>query len=373
VTDDRIWRPDLLAVLDWEAVGRATEKVYGKRQLATWWAQATPGVNYYRAEMPAKHLPGRTVRLETRDVQFEGGEHYFPRQRGAAIWMFPGNITRWLLMAEMKDNGRRVLVEVDDNYTTGPPVSLSGWTVKQRDNPDASYEAHVKIVGSKACDGVIVATPQLGRVYERFGKPTYVCRNSVDAEDWPEDPDHQPDGVLRIGWAGSASHQYDLADIRPALDWASRQKDVEIVVLGQLDPGVQVFARKGYRSRPLRLPSKAMTKSARPPKERERSPAGCRNYPKLISRDECLNTLHVADSITRRSLRWLNNSGERPPRTDMKVRGRCGCTIVTSRYRHCTCRGNSHRLSDPSCHVPAPREGAPGRSRPDCRTDPGAG
>ena len=238
MTDDRIWRPDLLAVLDWEAVGRATEKVYGKRQLATWWVQATPGVNYYRAEMPAKHLPGRTVRLETRDVQFEGGEHYFPRQRGAAIWMFPGNITRWLLMAEMKDNGRRVLVEVDDNYTTGPPVSLSGWTVKQRDNPDASYEAHVKIVGSKACDGVIVATPQLGRVYERFGKPIYVCRNSVDVEDWPEDPDHQPDGVLRIGWAGSASHQYDLADIRPALDWASRQKDVEIVVLGQLDPGV---------------------------------------------------------------------------------------------------------------------------------------
>lgn len=238
MTDTRIWLPDLRAVLDWQVVARASENTYGKRPLATWWTQATPGVNYYRADMPAKHLPGKTVRMETRDVQPDGeGGHCFPRQRGAAVWMFPGNVTRWLMMAEMVNQGRRVLVEVDDNYTTGPPVSLSGWKPLRRDNPQASYEAHCRIVSSAACDGVIVSTPRLGEIYQRFGKPVYVCRNSVDVSDWPQDPPHQLDGKLRIGWAGSASHQYDLADIRPALDWASRQPDVEVVILGELELG----------------------------------------------------------------------------------------------------------------------------------------
>jgi hypothetical protein len=110
-------------------------------------------VNYYRAEMPAKHLPGKTVRFETRDLQpdDEGG-HYFPRQQGTAIWMFPQNRLRHLLMAEMHTQGKRVLVEVDDNYTIGPPISLAGWQQTIAKSPDASYEAHMNIVASAATD-----------------------------------------------------------------------------------------------------------------------------------------------------------------------------------------------------------------------------
>jgi len=245
LTDDRLWRPDLLAVLDWGDVFQAGQKSYSETPLATWWIQATAGVNYYRAEVPAKHLPGKTVFFETRDIQaIDDEHHHLPRQEGAAIWLFPGNLTRWLVMAEMHEShGIRVLVEVDDNYMVGPPVIpalRSGWlTTRDTEGQDRhSYEVHRKIVASKACDGVIVSTPYLGKVYERFDKPVYVCPNSIDPDDWPADPEHAPDGVLRIGWAGSASHRYDLADIRPALDWASRQPDVEVVIMGQIDPGV---------------------------------------------------------------------------------------------------------------------------------------
>lgn len=242
--DDRIWRPDLAAVLDWGVVWDAGHTRYSESPEATWWVQSTAGVNYYRADMPAKHLPGKTVRFESRDIQPAGDEHVFPRQEGsAAVWMFPGNITRWIAMAEMHTHGLRVLVEVDDNYTVSPPMpGLSTW-LSHRDTTGQdrhSYEGHRKIVESAACDGVIVSTPALGRVYERLGKPVFVCPNSVDPDDWPEgEPEHQPDGVLRVGWAGSASHGYDLAEIRRALDWASRQPDVEVVVMGQLDPGVK--------------------------------------------------------------------------------------------------------------------------------------
>lgn len=208
---------------------------------ATWWLQATAGVNYYRAEMPAKYLPGRCNVLNPDDLQppVDGRNHVFPRQEGAAIWMFSGNATRGLLMAEMKRQGIPVFMEVDDNYTVAPPIAhmgLSAWTNKiDRTGKDKhSYEAHTKLAGK--IDGVICSTPYLASVYSRINPNVHVCWNSVDPEDWGEDPPHQKDGVLRIGWAGSWSHIYDVADIRLALDWASRQKDVEVVLMGY-DPG----------------------------------------------------------------------------------------------------------------------------------------
>ena len=224
---------------------RAGQHSYSDNPLATFWLQATEGVNYYRAKMPAKHLPGKTVFFEDRDIQPDGDDVFFPRQSGGtAIWMFPGNVTRWLAMADMHESKElRVLVEVDDNYLRPPSIlGLSGWlTTRDKTGRDRhSYECHRKIVASRAVDAVIVSTPKLGEVYERFGKDVFVCPNCIDPADWgDDDPPHAPDGVLRIGWAGSASHAYDLSDIRPALDWASRQPDVEVVILGELGLGIE--------------------------------------------------------------------------------------------------------------------------------------
>lgn len=241
--DERIWLPDLNAVIDWGAVWDAGHVKYGS--LATWWVQATEGVNYYRAEMPARHLPGKTAGFESRDLQrrTDDGQPFFPRQEGrTAIWMFPGNTTRALLMAEMMLQGYRVLVEVDDNYTVAPPMPGSqDWQpIRDRSPEDrSSYEVHRRIVSSKACHGVLVATPKLWEVYSQIKSDVWVCPNCIDPADWPtEELAHAPEGVLRIGWAGSLSHVYDIHEIIPALDWASRQKDVEVVILGQLRPGL---------------------------------------------------------------------------------------------------------------------------------------
>jgi hypothetical protein len=251
---EAIWRPDLQAVMNWGSLLHATEQSFSNDPQATWWVQKSPAVNYYRAQIPAKHLPGKCVGFEARDIQPDGrGGHYFPRQGGqAAVWLFPANVTRWLAMAEQATSLElRVLVEVDDNYTRPAPLPHKSQWLTTRDNTGQdrhSIEAHRKIVASEACHGIIVSTPKLGEIYERFGKPVYVCPNSIDPDDWKAplyggrvvlDPIVPgPSGVLRIGWAGSSSHAYDLHDIHPALDWASRQKDVEIVLLGQLEAPV---------------------------------------------------------------------------------------------------------------------------------------
>jgi hypothetical protein len=238
--DDRVWKPDLLSVLDWQHVYDGTQQAYADDPLATWWVQATAGVNYYRAELPARHLPGKWVRLETWDLETipSDGEpaFHFPRQAGdTAIWLFPGNDTKAILMAEMKLQGTKVFVEVDDNYMIPPAMpGLSEWrTTRDSKTDEANYETHRKIV-ERVADGVIVSTERLAEVYSALHDNIHVCRNSFDPADWDPDPPHQKDGVLRVGWAGSASHGYDVSDIRSALDWASRQPDVDVVILGQL-------------------------------------------------------------------------------------------------------------------------------------------
>lgn len=236
VTGDELIR-DVDNDIDWQAVDQLTHDVHG--DLATWWVTASPGVKYYRADLPARHLPGRTVRLEETDVQQVGGKLVFRRQRGAAVWQFPGNDTRAVLMAEQHLQGVPVWVEVDDNYLTHPPLAhlISEWLIKRDTTGQdrSSYEVHSKIVRSKMVAGVICSTPHLAGVYRRMHANVHVCRNAVDPDDWVTEPAHQPDGVLRVGFAGSVSHAFDMAEIRPALDWASRQPDVEVVILGQPD------------------------------------------------------------------------------------------------------------------------------------------
>lgn len=161
----------------------------------------------------------------------------FPRQRGAAVWQFPGNATRGLLMAEMQEQGIRVLLESDDNYFVEPamyPGAFSDWQkhLDRSKEDKASYEAHRRI--ARFVDGVIVSTPKLAEWYRTVNDHVYVCPNSVDPDDWPAEPPHQQDGLV-VGWAGSFSHYYDVAHIREALDWTWRL-DAKVVTIG-LDPG----------------------------------------------------------------------------------------------------------------------------------------
>jgi hypothetical protein len=192
--------------------------------------QCTEGVNYYRADLPARYLPGK-VMVEVPIVRSGPDTMDFPEQEGVGIWMFAGSPFRAGMIAMMKANGTPVLMEVDDNYTVQAPVSFGAWNVRHTDNPiDHSFESHVQIVPHM--DGVIVSTPRLGRVYRKLHDRIWVCPNQIDPRDWPQDPEHQPGGVLRVGWSASDSHKIDAPLVKDGLEWASRQDGVEVVIIG---------------------------------------------------------------------------------------------------------------------------------------------
>lgn len=201
--------------------------------LATWWPQNPGGNWYWRCTVPERHLPGQALALAFKDLRPHGDRFVMPRQQGGtAIWCYPGNAARGIVMAGMQAGGFRVLIEVDDNYLIShakPPGAHTDWVAKVNKDDVVSTQAHRRL--AEFVDGIIVTTEELARAYREVNDHVYVCPNSVELQDWDE-PEKPAGGVLRIGYAASHSHWYDANDVYRALSWAAVQPQVEVVMLG---------------------------------------------------------------------------------------------------------------------------------------------
>jgi hypothetical protein len=200
----------------------------------TWYRQATPAVTYWRCQVPARQLGG--IVTGSCEAEVDGEQMVFPNHEGTGVWQFPASNDRALAMLNMKTEGFRTLVEVDDNYlqTSNKTVmDRAGWK-KTIEEGDHSAQGHRWCVEN--ADGVIVSTSRLAGIYGKVNPNVYVCPNSVDTADWKGLPKTSGDGKFTIGWFAARSHEADIPLVRRALSWASRQPNVRVVVCG-LDPG----------------------------------------------------------------------------------------------------------------------------------------
>lgn len=201
-----------------------------RRLLATFYQQATPATTYWRCTVPARHLPGKVSQELTAAQNPDGTFEFHEHEGGAAVWQFPGSQDRAWAAVSLQAAGIRTLVEVDDNYLIDDPLiqRRAGWKPRIGQGPH-SAQGHRWIV--RHADGVIAATPVLADLYSALNENVFVCPNAIDPADWPryEKPD---DGVFRVGWFASMSHDRDEPLVRRALSWASRQPGVEVVTMG---------------------------------------------------------------------------------------------------------------------------------------------
>lgn len=136
-------------------------------------------------------------------------------------------------MALLQEQGHRVLMEVDDNYLALAP-GMSDWNVDfsrggdTEDGDKPSLAANRRI--SEWVDGVICSTERLCDIYSEVNEHVYHCPNSIEPNDWA-DPAPK-DGPLKIMWAGSDSHHVDSPLVRRALEWAAKQRNVEVYLVG---------------------------------------------------------------------------------------------------------------------------------------------
>lgn len=203
---------------------------------AAFYYQASYATTYLRCLLPARHLPG--VAFDFPEIRNVGTDQIpdlkFPSNGAAAVFQFPGDRARAILMHTMQKEGIRVLMEADDNYYDKSPLNNPGWVFEMTDKRLAhSLEAHQKMV--PWVDGVIVATEWLADLYGKYNKNVYLCRNSVDPIDWQKMAVPPDDGKIRIGWFASASHKDDGVLLEPAMRWLMTRDDVEVVNMGH-DP-----------------------------------------------------------------------------------------------------------------------------------------
>jgi hypothetical protein len=200
---------------------------------ATFYHQATPATTYLRCQLPARHLPGVCKSIGDLMLEDDGDHVRFPEQHGqTAVIQFGGDKASAFFTLHLRNSGYRVLIETDDNYTARFPdkrvFARSGWTERIGEGVH-SIQGHRWIV--QQADGVLVTTPWLADRYRKLNPNVHVAPNSVDPADWPE-PVKPDDGILRLVWFASLSHDRDIPLISPAFEWAAGQKDVEVTVFG---------------------------------------------------------------------------------------------------------------------------------------------
>jgi hypothetical protein len=194
---------------------------------ATFYASASETQAYVRGVIPARYLPG-TVRHLTWD------EPNVDRS-AAVVLMHPGRRALEVLMPHAREQGKRIVVDVDDDYLSPTLVGsarkagLSAIADSWADN----QKPHKQVV--READAVICSTPTLAYRYAKLNPNTVVIPNMVDPRDWP-DPMRIDDGLIRVGWAAGGQHVPDAPLVEEALRWASTQSGVVVCMIG-LDPG----------------------------------------------------------------------------------------------------------------------------------------
>lgn len=202
---------------------------------ATFQVSASEAQAYLRGVLPARFLPGAVHHnvIDRQDIS----------KAPAAILLHPGIKAEELLVPMLRRQGKRVIVDVDDDYLS---PSLVGWLRKSgathiADSWVENQPAHRRIV--QEADAIICATAPLAYQYERLNPNVVVIPNMVDPADW-EQPLRIDDGLIRIGWAAAAQHGPDAYLVEPALRWASEQTGVRVCCIG-MDPGFD-FAYTHY-------------------------------------------------------------------------------------------------------------------------------
>ena len=105
-----------------------------------------------------------------------------------------------------------LVTEIDDNILSTPTYNPANAVYGQ----GSGFRA-LAIEQFRMSDAMVVSTPYLKEVYSEFCGNIYVVPNSLDFRTWDNLKHRRNKDVIRIGWAGGASHDEDLRLIEPVM------------------------------------------------------------------------------------------------------------------------------------------------------------
>jgi hypothetical protein len=153
------------------------------------------GCYKWRGAVPAKYLTrrGHTVQI------FSGNPS--AHEAPDVMMFFRAHFVEAIKLVQFcKKGGIRVVFDTDDALDLVPRENVNYASLQPR--------LPVYDFMLRAADVVTTTTETLAAYLRRWNRNVVVLPNSVDPEEWEQQPPHQ--GV-RVGWTGSATHFEDLA------------------------------------------------------------------------------------------------------------------------------------------------------------------
>ena len=176
------------------------------------------GTGFYRVYMPLfemeKHtdwtiIPSWSFRtmpdghIQVMDVH---GEHHDVDVLLTQRWMSHEGAEQ---MRRARACGQVTIAELDDDFWSLRKTNLAYSSTDPKNNPSFNRDHYWNMLG--ACDAITVSTEALRKRVERLNVPTFILRNAIDIERWPQnDP-----AVGFVSWIGGVQwRSYDLHQLR---------------------------------------------------------------------------------------------------------------------------------------------------------------
>ncbi len=123
----------------------------------------------------------------------------------------PASLQLFLAMKQAFPN-TPIVTECDDNILSTPSYNPADSAYEP-----GSFHRNVAVEQFRMSDAMIVSTPYLAEVYSEHNRNIHVVPNCLDFRKWDNLKHRRNKDVVRIGWAGGASHDEDLRIIEPVV------------------------------------------------------------------------------------------------------------------------------------------------------------
>ena len=208
------------------------------------------GIGYYRIVKPAEQLRrlGYEVDVLGKEISewgnmMEAFSRLFISYDIIYIKQVDDPYTASNLLALAEHYGKKVIVDLDDNYLD-----------VRDDNPAFKYykpgskERYALGAFISLADGLVTSTAPLKDTYAHLNKSIDVLPNCNDLSDWGENQ-KKNDGKIRIGYAGSITHNADLELVWEAIkEVLQKYPNVEFELLGAVPKKDWNDIKKRFRS-----------------------------------------------------------------------------------------------------------------------------
>lgn len=127
-------------------------------------------------------------------------------------------------LKQLKKNGMKIIVDVDDYWKVPPSHSLYGF-IKKNNIVQKTGELF------KLADGITVSTKYLANAVKKINGNVIVLPNSLDPNNVRIK--NKPSDKIRIGWSGGSSHYEDIKLLKSlGLNSKLKNEDIQFILAG---------------------------------------------------------------------------------------------------------------------------------------------